>query len=144
MKSTAEAIYKYQSYLDTMNNCPPQVCEHRELTAFRFVSANVKEKENFLPPLIKTPQRIIPGNDKRCDGYGLSFFASVSQAASFYASLQNTVKNIHISIGTHIAEGNLKPTDGVCTKVNSQGHFTLHEYSNANLKLHFRIVKQVY
>ena len=137
-------MFKYQSYLEELTNCPPHVCKSRENIVFRFVFDDINNQRNFLPPMILTPKRKIDKNDEKCDAYGLSFYLSANQAKTAYQELKKNVPKINQCIGTHIAKIPLLKSDGVCTKPSSKGHITLHEYETVDLKNRSHIIEKVY
>lgn len=137
--------FKYQKYLDKLPNCPPTNYESEEIVGFRFVFKDPRHKNNFLPVLIIKPNRINSFNDEgKCKGYGLSLYDSLENAKASYSYLQKRFKNINRTIGTHIAEGLIDKEDGVVSEVGSNGHFTLHESENSEIKSAFNIAIKVH
>lgn len=139
--------YKYQRQISQLNNCPPQKCVRKDMEAFRFVFKDINREENFLPPFVKNPRRMVSSgidNEKRCDGHGLSFFVSLEKAKTFYARLKQSYPNIHQSLGSHVARGVICKSDGVITLIQDNGHFTLHEFEGVDFKDRFQIVAEVH
>lgn len=134
--------YKYNSELTNLPDCPPSVARSRKLEAFRFVFNDINHPHNFLPVIKIQPKREFKNDKARCMAYGLSMFDSIEKAKDRYAKLQKKFPKIEKRIGTHIAKGLLEPADGVTTKADRTGHFTLYEFKGTNLKTKFHIVSK--
>lgn len=138
--------FKYHEYLKGFPDCPPSSYKRKDVVAYRFVFEDLDEN-SFLPALVKKPKRVLinDSDSVRCQAHGLSLFDTLENAEEFYSNLPpNTSKNRHKTIGSHIAEGNIDKSDGVVSRVSSNGHFTLHESNNADLPSKFNIVKKIY
>ncbi len=139
--------FKYHLYINQLPDCPPSRYEPQNRKAFRFVFADLDHTNNFLPVLLINPKRInssgFKNNRAKCSGYGLSFFDTLENAVRRYRGLQRSSPNIHKSIGTHIAKGVITKQDGTVSEINNDGHFTLHEFEQANLRKSFSIVEKV-
>lgn len=132
---------KYQSDLCSINDCPPLTSERVQRQAYRFVFNPICEK-SFIPQGIKKPQRVSGStNDvERCSLLGLSMFDSDTKAITRYKYLKGLMRNIEKTIGTHLAQGKIRSTDGLVTKPNNQGHYDLFEFKNVNLSPNFQII----
>jgi hypothetical protein len=108
-------------------------------------SSHPRYPNNFSPVFIINParQKIYDSDEKVCDGYGLSFFDSVTNARLRFQQLLKNNKNLKNTLGTHIAEGMIGPSDGVVTSTDDKGHFTLHESDVANLPPKFTVVAKL-
>lgn len=140
--------FKYHSYIGGLKDCPPRSCQPRTLTAYRFVfadSSHSRYPNNYLPvALINPARRKIGGTDNEvCASYGLSFFDSLRNAQRRFEELRKKNKKLRNTLGTHIAEGQLDPSDGVVTKSDYKGHFTLHESDVANLPPKFTVIARL-
>ncbi|GBC61772.1 hypothetical protein DENIS_2734 [Desulfonema ishimotonii] len=139
--------FKYDSHLSRLNvDCPPKNYKFCEFRAFRYTFEDIQHRNNFLPVLIQKPLRANSFDDfKKCKGYGLSFYDSLKNAITNYLKLKKSFKKINKVIGTHIAEGYIHSDDGVVSKVNNDGHLTLHEYKNTDFgKNRFKIIQEIY
>jgi hypothetical protein len=121
---------KYLAELSRYPNCPPRSAKQRSRPAYRFVHEDIKDKRNFLPVIKLNPAREIPEN-MLCDCLALSMFESVDTAKKRFATLKKKVRNIHKTIGTHLATCNLVEEDGLSTVANDDGHFSLYESKSA-------------
>jgi hypothetical protein len=136
---------KYHSYIGKLKDCPPSSCQPRILTAYRFVFIDPKHSQysnNFLPGFLIKPNRrkISHSDDFVCDGYGLSFFDSLQNARLRFEEMLKKNPKLRDTLGTHIAEGQIDPSDGVTTKSNDDGHLTLHESDVADLPSKFTAI----
>lgn len=140
--------FKYQSEIESIPDCPPDDYKSQRLKAFRFVFEDTNHQNNFRPVLIIKPRRRKTGmfrrNTAKCQGYGLSFFDSLENAHQKYFKLIKIRPQLAKTLGTHIAEGVIDRTDGVVSKINREGHFTLHEFEQVDLKDKFSPVLEVY
>lgn len=136
--------HKYKTLINNIPNCPPASTINQDLESFRFVFADINCEKNFLPPFVQRPRRANSKNDyEKCDGYALSFFTTLEKAQRFYNYLQKSSSNIHKSLGSCIATGILYKTDGSMTKIQKNGHFSLHEFQGVDLRNRFNIVGEV-
>lgn len=132
---------KYIELLSKIIDCPTNDYYEISKNAFRWVHESICEND-FLPVNIISdpPQRILDYNDKMCIGYGLSLFDTLENASLKYQKLYKN-KREHIrelfkmDIGTSIAMLELNENDGIANEPIEQnfGHFTFHEYGNADL-----------
>ena len=136
--------FKYQVYLSELPNCPPSDYERKNIQAFRFVFADLSLENNFLPVLLQNPKRSFSDDEATCQAYGLSLFDTLENARKRYFTLKKSFRKIDKVIGTHIAEGSIEEDDGVVSKINSYGHFCLHEFEQTDLWVKFRLVMKIY
>ena len=130
--------FKYSAHLDKIENCPNSECMHRNLYAYRWGHDNFSGKD-FEPLSLETPpaQRILDNSDKHCMSYGLSFFEKEQQARDKFMKGYNVAK-AHLKQGYIQKRGDkiavvlITEDDGVCSKSDLSGHFTLYEYININ------------
>jgi hypothetical protein len=116
--------------------------------AYRFVFKNPSHSRysnNYLPVFLINPDRrkIDDSEDVQCDGYGLSCFDSLQSAQQRFEELLKKNKKLRDILGTHIAEGQVDPSDGVVTRSDYKGHFTLHESDIANLPSKFAVIARL-
>lgn len=137
--------FKYQMYLHEIQNCPPQNYSQRKFIAYRFVHKYIDHKNNFLPALLLKPKRRLSTEHEKCKAYGLSFFNTLQNAKEKYRQLIKTNRQIHLNIGTHIAEGVIVKADGIASLAHRKtGHITFHEYVETDMQPKFSIVEQLY
>lgn len=140
---------KYHQFLIPLPDCPPSDYNEKERTEiYRFVYNEITDERNFQPPLIKNPSRIKTSPkyhnvDKRCGGYALSMFSTLSKIRKFYSDMEKRFPGIGDDLGRNIAKGNLKQEDGVCSKKNGRGKYNLHEYEDVNWNGRFEIIEPV-
>lgn len=114
--------------------CPCQKTHlPRSVTGFRF--ARFPPVADDFRPLIE--QQRAPGapdaNARKCKEYALSFFDDLAAAQRKLNSLRERV-NADDRYGTHIAEIDLIPLDGVTSNPHPRTrHFALHEYEEVEL-----------
>ena len=140
--------FKYSSYISGLHDCPPSSCQPRTVTAYRFIFTDPSHNNygnNFLPVSIIDPTRvkINDPDEKKCTMYGLSFFDSEASARRRFERLLRSNPNLRDALGTHIAEGMIEPSDGVVTRTDHKGHFTLHESDLADLEPKFNPVAEL-
>lgn len=82
-----------------------------------------------------------------CIGYALSMFDSEEQAIARLNILSKGRKDLYKKLGTHIAKGTLKISDGISnnssTDPDTSGHFSFFEYNGTNLQKRFTVSKQI-
>jgi hypothetical protein len=143
--------FKYQKYIEALFvHCPPSDYVAKERMAFRFVFGDTYHKNyknNFLLVLIIKPTRKngrrFKKDSSKCQGYALSFFDTLKNAKEKYAEIKKDNPNISEYIGTHIAEGIIEKEEGVVSKTDKKGHFSLHEFEETNLDKKFRVVSSL-
>lgn len=136
-------IMKYASeLLDVQTLCPNSFSSAKNCTGFRFVSKPMTD-ECFIPQAKKNPRRIQNESDakKKCELWGLSMFDSLYNAEKRYLLLKKSLKNIKETLGDHIAEGPITISSGVCSKISSNGHFDVYEYTGNQFQSSFKIIK---
>jgi len=137
-------LFKYQSNISVLPNCPPADYQQVRIQAFRWVFEDDNHPNNFRPPLAINPHRRkdkrFRGNDQMtCAGYALSLFTTLEQAKKRYDYFYvNSPDHFPESVGTHIAQGLIEEPDGLASKTDNSGHFELHEFAGTNLKPKFQ------
>ncbi len=129
-------IYKYQSYLENIPDCPPENYSEMAKSAFRWLHETLDNDNNFKPVLLQSPKRALNMNHlKRCKGYGLSLFDTANGAIERYFELVASKPNLIDTLGNSLGEVTLTSKDGVGSEpeANNNGHFTFHEYENTDL-----------
>jgi len=140
--------FKYRKEIASIPDCPPDHYENRILIVYRFVFEDISDERNFSPVLILKPKRIharmFRRDEAKCQGYGLSLFNTLENAQRKYLKLIKNRPKLAKKLGTHIAQGLIEESDGVVSPINREGHLTLHESEQADLKRKFRLVMEVY
>lgn len=135
-------VWKYSKEIDSIRNCPPEKTEAPQTTAYRFVHSDITDERNFLPVAILKPKRRFEIGYQQCISLSLSLFQSAEQAKFKYTNLKKAFRNIHKSIGTHLAKGEITPDDGSITEANNEGHFSLFESTDADFASKFEIIEE--
>lgn len=104
--------------------------------AFRWVFEDILLKENFLPVNILRPS---PENIRSQSYWALSFYSNLSSSISRYRVLTSNKRNLRKKLGTHIAKGFLKVSDGISNNHTKEGHFDFFEYIDVHLNNNFAI-----
>lgn len=136
-------MYKYETNLQALDNCPCQGSEQDTLIAYRFVFQDMRD--SFTPALALDPPRIdkppfVDSDYMKCSGFGLSMFASEQDARVRFSKLLGKNKHIHQKLGDKIASGTILPNLGERSKVEMSGHFDFFEYSGCDLTQHFSVI----
>jgi hypothetical protein len=128
--------YKYNLHLQNIPDCPPESYSEINKSAFRWLHEDVENDNNFRPVLLLSPKRALNLNHlNKCKGYGLSFFDTAKGAIDRYLELIASKPNLIEAFGNSLGEIALTIQDGVGSEpeTNNNGHFTFHEYENADL-----------
>lgn len=118
--------YKYDAEMRGIADCPPADVFAPNQIAYRFVF-KTSGSESFVAnanDTIRFPDGV------PCIAHALSFFETADCAKEFFLELRERVKLIGKKLGDHLAEVELKATDGVRTKANAAGHFSFFEFEN--------------
>lgn len=136
--------YKYAAELAalplTVVQCPCQEATARTGRAYRLVSLPADGEQNFLPQtlVMKVPRKIkvITPNltepevrrieNNRCDDWAISLHTDPAPS-------RTTCKKFKLPY-THIAEIQLENEHGVCTPLDQNQHFNLHEAAGVDLR----------
>ena len=120
--------YKEISLLNLSIECPDINEKEFEIEAYRYTYKIEVEEIDFIPQALKPgrPERRFAETDlKLCNSYGISMFIDEGKAINFYNSLNRRTKEL---LGyKYIAKGKISNKDGYPTKIESTGHFNLHE-----------------
>ncbi|MFA7273414.1 MAG: hypothetical protein WC044_06070 [Crocinitomicaceae bacterium] len=139
--------YKYQEKLKDLScECPQEdLLKPFKGKAYRFVHEDENHVNNFLPVLMISPSRIEDFEEcsKKCIGYGLSLYDDFNKAEKKLISHLNRKPLLADVLGNCVAEGNLTPSDGKASEIDSNGHFTFHESAESNIKVQFTHLKKV-
>lgn len=111
----------------------------KNIECYRWVFNDINNPKNFIPPYISDVNRSrdIP------TGYALSFFETKEAGSSRLKFITKNKPFLKKKLGTHIALGNIKKTDGLCNEPNDIKHFDLFEYSGINLIPNFTILEEI-
>lgn len=134
---------KYHADISAIPLCPPSGVAERDQRAFRFVHSELNDARNFIVPAKLNPKRTFSDYEEQCAGYSLSFFSTKEAAIKRFLALAKVAPNIKKRIGTHVAEGDLKKSDGKSTPDSRSGHFDLFEAMGTTLAGRFLIVEEL-
>jgi hypothetical protein len=125
-------------------SCPPSDAVPVVLQAYRWVKSPVSG-DCFVPQAIRNPPRLLRAKNKldKCSCWGLSLHNSLNASKKAFQSLESSFPNIRKNLGGWIAEGKIEKVSGVCTPIDGNGHFDLHEYELADIEPNFIIVEEV-
>ena len=143
--------FKYQEYIDSCTNCPPDYYTEKKQDAFRWIFKN-NISGSFTPMnLIKEPPaRMLDDSDLMCKGHGLSLFDTFENGRSRFEKLYATRRGVlHEDFinekGDSIARLQMNGSEGVCGDFNSSnGHFTFHEYERTDLSLKIVNITEIF
>ncbi|HHG3336601.1 hypothetical protein [Vibrio parahaemolyticus] len=135
---------KYQTEMDSIQNCPPNAKEQIDQEAYRLVREPLNS-DSFLPPGIMKPSRAEAETreERKCSFYALSLFTTERNAEKHYNKLKGKYKNIENTIGSNIAVGRVEQHDGYATKPTRSGHFDFFENTSCDLAKKFNIIKSL-
>ncbi|MEI9943986.1 MAG: hypothetical protein WDN26_07150 [Chitinophagaceae bacterium] len=133
---------KYQAEIDAYNASFNDYSEVENKIAFRWTFEQITHPNNFLP-VTKTN----PSNKKAFEhvtGWALSFFETQQQSKARLQYISEDKPKAYKKLGTHIAEGKLQKTDGICQiQCDQFGHFNFFDYENVDFTPNFQIKEQV-
>lgn len=110
-------------------------CSEVTRVGFRWVFENIQDQRNFKPVAEQGRFTNI------CSGWAISLYDSIENSEKKYYSLTKDKPKVYKKLGTHIAEGTIRPEDGICSPLNTAGHFDCHEYVNTNFSDTFTVIK---
>lgn len=131
--------YKFMpplKYQEKIRDCNLEGFSERERIAYRWVSENISDQNNFIP-------RALHRMPTHCTDWALSFFVTAEQAKTRLNTLCNGRPLIYKALGTHIGKGILEHQDGISDNENELGHFNHFEYEGIDLTPKFQIVEKV-
>lgn len=129
--------YKYLSELNKIKGCPPRVLQNQLTKGYRFAFANLDNPNNFLPPAILKPSRILPNQVaiiECCTGFSLSMYDSLDKLQEKARAAKKSNPLILKRLGTHFIEVEFNTSDGRHTSPSANGHFDLFETSTFSCK----------
>lgn len=126
--------------LPSGGQCPPADAVGATRNCFRFVFDPMGQR-SFLPAGKIKPQRMHNAKaDTACSMLALSMYSAEDKARARYAAVLESNPNAPNSLGTHLAEGIISTSDGVCTPITGSGHFDFHPYAGINIDSAFNII----
>ena len=116
--------------------------------SFRWVFADMADKKNFVP-VYNNEDRINSDAAKgklNFKGWALSFFEDREQAKGRLKYFTRDKAQMYLKLGTHIAEGVIKPNDGITEiECDKYTHFNHFEYKDTDFHDNrFEIVEPVF
>ena len=137
--------FKHQEFYNELKDCPPSHYSVKEiLTAYRWVFEEIKDKRNFTSQYHKKPSRFLSQKDAvKCQALALSMFDNIEAASARFQALKRYIgDNIYKTLGTKIAVGKVKITDGVCSNTVQSRHFSVHPSATADFNNSFQLTQQ--
>ncbi len=131
---------KYQQLLVQFPRCPPDNYSEAELDAFRWVHKEVNENDYKPVSLIREPRvKYLDDSDEMCKSYGLSLFSSLEDSVKRYKYIYNSrrpaTRPLFVNdIGESVVRLRIGHLDGVMSPPSFNGHITLHEYEETDLR----------
>lgn len=142
--------FHYKEYHDILSvECPPKSYKSEETCAYRWVSDDIEESNNFIPQYHKKPRRFNDKSDhKKCVAMSLSLYKDVGSAVErfvFFKEEQGMGERAFTILGRCIAEGILNENDGVNERKKSgevieTGHFSHHPALDYDYVKKFKII----
>lgn len=129
--------YKYLSELNKIKGCPPRTLQNQLTKGYRFAFSDLDNPNNFLPPAILKPSRILPNQvaiTDCCTGFSLSMFDSLDTLQKRVRAARKSNPLILKRLGTHYIELEFDATGGRHTLPNATGHFDFFETTTFSCK----------
>lgn len=110
--------------------CPPAEAFEAERQAFRWIFDPMTDT-CFLPVAQRNPPRLQRAHDpsQRCSCWALSMHESFEHSSRAFQAVEKTFKRARKTLGSAIAHGTLRCSDGLSTPSDKNGHFDFHPYS---------------
>lgn len=120
--------------------CPPAAAVPSHRTAWRWVF-NPMSESCFYPQGLRHPPRLHKATDpdERCSCWAVSMHSSYRQSVSAFNALERHFKKARKIFGDHVAKAEIAPSAGVCTPVETSGHFDFHPSKGFDMPANFTI-----
>lgn len=130
---------KYANHLANIQNndgdsCTTN-CQELSQPAFRWVFSEISDPRNFVPVAVTGRYQNV------CSGWAISLYDTLENSEKKYFDLLKDRPKLFKKLGTHVAEGNIQQSDGLCSLSNIEGHFDCHEYIDTDFSSTFAVVK---
>lgn len=139
--------FKYEKEHNQLaTQCPPNIYQNKSIEAYRWVFDDIENPINFTPQYFKNPKRFLPLSDtKKCESMSLSLWDSKDSAKDIFNFLKQKFagNKAYKVLGTKIAKGSLKETDGVNSPIREDGHFSHHQSKSTNYSTIFSIIESL-
>lgn len=129
---------KYKTEISKFT-CDLSAFKEIEMESFRWTFEDINDTRNFEPIYINDPKR----KQEDCLGFALSFYTTKEAGIKKHKDLTLNRPNLFKKLGTHIASGTLKSTDGIAGKPDEIKHFDFFTYENVELKHKFTITESI-
>jgi len=135
------SVFKYQSAISKIDNCPSQACCSTARDAYRWVHS-APSADDFVPVALESAvnRRAIDETDlvNRCLTWGLSLYDTKEAATAKFKHIVSYFRPAKRSDfltqkGDCVAFIPLELRHGHSSPSNNDGHFTLFEYEGVNL-----------
>ncbi|MBL0912359.1 MAG: hypothetical protein IBJ09_08295 [Bacteroidia bacterium] len=123
--------------------CPPADYKATRIDfAFRWVFDRMSNRDNFRSQYHKKPGRFLIREDReKCEALALSFFTSMQAAEKQFRILKTHLgANVYRTLGTRLAAGYLRESDGLNSRPDQRGHFNHHPFETARHAERFKII----
>ena len=131
---------KYQASIEDVDDCPPQRAVSVACKAFRFVHSDLNHQNNNLPTAMIDPSVYPPGHSMHCHSWALSLFSSQELAEKKYKKCISARPLVAQRVGTHLASGDIKESDGKIMPAGASGHFSLFESDSFDFHERFEMI----
>jgi hypothetical protein len=126
LKTMGAKQFKYADFLGGLSDCPPADCKEVEMTAFRFVKADLNHSDNFKPVKAQQPNRHFDSDKANCLAWGLSMFSDKEMAIFFYQQRLSKFPRFSAVVGGHIATVSVMMENGVASQPGGTGFWPFH------------------
>jgi len=140
-------MYLYRSFISKIEKCPATDYSNRNIgKCFRWIYSDISDLRNFEPPAVRSNRVNHWIHVKSCGKFASSFHIDLEGSIAHYKKLCNQF-GLHKAsewFGTHIAQGSIAVSDGVCNDPCSQfSHFDIHLYVEHTLHLNFTLIDKL-
>ncbi len=130
-------VLKYRDELAALGRLPPpDSFPPNSLPAVRFAHNPFIEADG-LPVGVLQPGRFPPGSPADWIKFALSVFDTKDHAKARLEYLKRTNPMIERKLGDHLVSATLMPDDGLVTKIDRKGHFSLFESADFSVQTRF-------
>lgn len=127
--------FTYQTEVDQVaasgGQCPPANAAPVSRVAWRWVACT-PSADCFLPQALRNPPRLLRATDpeEQCSCWAISMHDSLQSSSKAFKALEASFKRARKVFGGHVATALLSSHDGLCTPVDSRGHFDFHPFES--------------
>ena len=137
----SQAVFKYETQISGLSDCPPVFAKVNHGAAFRWVN-NPQTSSCFTPQAIRNPKRLNDAS-KACDLWGLSMHTSEEASLTTFLFLEKSIKKLRKNVGDHISSGQITKQSGLCTDPDQYNHFNIYEFAGNDFRKTFNIIQHI-